>query len=495
MLRWKKFFGHLAIILFFNLISLSFCAVAQSDSLILEGEQHWETYGVGGTCIPGQHNLFVADVDDDNTEEIVTGGYAYDVSSSVTSSSAQAPLNIWSWNGQNVTLEHSEKWGGNIGVVYVADVDGDGKTEIITSGGAHNGSKYVSTLRFWNWDDQTMILRGSYGGISVSSVCVADVDGDNKHEVITVGKPYNSYAQLSVWKWNGDTLSLRARVDCVDSKNGTSTSVFAFDLNNDGVSEIITAGYVNNLINSTGQLRVWLVNSDAISLESSIEWQTLDGYSLNSAGDIMGNTVVSNVKVSDIDNDDVPEIVTGGFTYNGVSVDAQLRIWNWSGEALNLEVSREWSGLDITELKTIAIDDVDGDGRSEVVASGGTVGYGSFAANSTEKETAQLRIWSWDGKTLTLERSQDWVIGEGVMAWNVATGDLDADGIVEIVTVGCMYVGTLCDPDMRIWSMQVASEASVSFSYLLAVIVGATVSAIVAFVALILYSKKRRSLQ
>jgi hypothetical protein len=34
----------------------------------------------------------------------------------------------------------------------------------------------------------------------------------------------------------------------------------------------------------------------------------------------------------------------------------------------------------------------------------------------------------------------------------VGTGDVDKDGTVEIVTVGCMYVSNLCDPDMRIWS-------------------------------------------
>gem|GEM_PF-4666404 len=34
-------------------------------------------YGVGGTCIPGSHNLFVADVDGDGVMEIVTGGFMY----------------------------------------------------------------------------------------------------------------------------------------------------------------------------------------------------------------------------------------------------------------------------------------------------------------------------------------------------------------------------------------------------------------------------------
>lgn len=60
---------------------------------------------------------------------------------------------------------------------------------------------------------------------------------------------------------------------------------------------------------------------------------------------------------------------------------------------------------------------------------------------------------------------------DGVCAWNVGTGDLDNDGTVEIVTVGCMGMNNLCDPDMRIWSIAtplpiefiIALVASVAF--------------------------------
>jgi hypothetical protein len=118
-----------------------------------------------------------------------------------------------------------------------------------------------------------------------------------------------------------------------------------------------------------------------------------------------------------------------------------------------LEKSHEWTTKDISEVKSISLNDVDGDGRMEIVTSGVTAAQGSFAENATEEEFAQLRVWSWDGRTLTLEQSRDWTIGEGVCAWNVGTSDVDDDGTVEIVTVGCMYVSNMCDPDMRIWSI------------------------------------------
>ena len=85
---------------------------AQDEAFKLEAEQNWDTYAVGGTCISGTHNIFVADVDSDGEFEIVTGGFTYNTEDGVRLSS-QAPLKVWSWNSQkNVTLEASTKWDG-----------------------------------------------------------------------------------------------------------------------------------------------------------------------------------------------------------------------------------------------------------------------------------------------------------------------------------------------------------------------------------------------
>jgi hypothetical protein len=192
------------------------------------------------------------------------------------------------------------------------------------------------------------------------------------------------------------------------------------------------------------------------------------------------------VKVGDVDGDGTPEIITGGFAYDGEKVNAQLRIWNYSEQTLALEKSQEWATQDITELKSISINDVDGDGRKEIVTSGVTASSGSFFSNSPEM--AQLRVWSWDGTNLALKHSQDWTIDEGACAWNVATGDVDKDGVIEIVTVGCTYLGNMCDPDMRIWSIP-NEPASPPYALLAAV---GTVAAIV-LAASFLFVRKRRN--
>jgi len=430
--------------------------LSQPSALRLEAEQHWETYGVGGTCIHGSHNLFVADVDGDGVMEAVTGGLMYNIING-SRLTLEAPLKIWNWNNQNLTLEKSHKWSGNIECVYAGDVDGDGLIEIITAGYEINSTSNSTSLRIWNWNGEELTLKASYEGAPDNSIFVSDVDKDGTPEIIAAGRTYSgdeSGSQLCVFHLQGNNLTLQGDAQLFVANVTCANSVYAYDLNNDDQIEIITAGYANELTNSSGQLRIWHWNEKELSLKASEEWSLVGGvYGLTIAGGVQGNTMVNNVKVGDVDGDGIPEIITGGFAYDGENVTAQLRIWTWDGEALSLEESEESATDYLNEVKCISLNDVDGDSRMEIVTSGIVAAYGSFASNETSPNSAQLRIWGWDGTTLSLKQSQDWTIGDGVCAWNVGTGDLDNDGTVEIVTVGCMSINNLCDPDMRIWSI------------------------------------------
>jgi hypothetical protein len=488
---------------FFLFVSLMFLACglvlnckieAQSDNYILEAEQHWDTFGVGGTCIPGGHNMAVADIDGDGVKEMITGGFAYYYLPNGSRASLEAPLKIWSWDGKNITLEKDHSWTGNIMCVYVGDADGDRKVELITSGSMRNDTGSYPSLRIWKWDGQMLVLKGSYEEKYVGSISVDDVDGDGIPEIIGVTRDYGieteSAPQLALLRWDGANLVLRSSMDCCDTKDARASSVFAYDLDNDGAAEVVTAGYGNDRKYSVGQLRVWQFNGRGLSLKDSVEWCMMEGvYSVDVAGNVMGNTQVGNVKVGDVDGDGVPEIITGGFTYDGTKVQGQLRIWNWSEGVLNLEKSHEWVNLDITQITSISINDVDGDGEREIVTSGHTAGYGSFGVGAEGKTRAELKVWSWDGKSLTLKQGKDWIVGESVSAWTIGTDDVDNDGVVEIVTVGCMETITHdCDPDLRIWS--IATESAVLPYYLLATLGIVAIAIIV--IAFLLIRKRRK---
>ena len=444
----------------------------QSDGMVLEWEQHWETYGIGGTCITS-NKLSIVDIDGDGFMEIITGGSLYYLFND-TRTASEPTLKIFNWNGQNITFEKSYKLETSIRSIYSGDADGDGSIEIIIAGTVSNSTGSYPQIGVYQWNGEDLVLKGSYEGISVSSIFVDDVNKDGKPEIFSVGRAGNStqfYAMLNVWSWDGNSLTLDKSVEWDAVNANSANSIYSYDLGSSGVNEIITGGYANTLKNSSGQLRIWEWNGEDFSLKANEEWRLKDDiYGPNIAGGVQGNTVVNNVKVGDVDDDGVPEIITGGFTYDGEKTVAQLRIWNWNGQSLTLERSQEWDTQDIVEVKTISLNDVDSDGRKEIITSGVSAAYGSFYSN--DPEIAQLRVWSWDGTTLTLKQSQDWYIDEGATAWNIASGDVDKDGDTEIVTVGCSSIGSMCDPDMRIWS--IAKSDSFDLMAIL-VIIGAAI--------------------
>jgi len=105
---------------------------AQSDDLVLEWEQHWETFGKGGSCNYGTSNFYVGDIDNDEIVELVTGGFQYYLAENGTRISSEAPLRIWNWDGEKFTCEKSHNWIGSIQSIYAYDFDSDGFEEIIT---------------------------------------------------------------------------------------------------------------------------------------------------------------------------------------------------------------------------------------------------------------------------------------------------------------------------------------------------------------------------
>jgi uncharacterized protein YuzB (UPF0349 family) len=471
-------------VLLIGIISFLFAqpvGYAQSDSFILEAEQNWDTFGVGGTCISGGNNLFLGDVDDDGVIEIITGGSSYNLLPDRTTTSRDAPLRIWNWNGNKVTLELKQNWPGNINCVFASDVDCDGQVELLTSGSTRNQTGSYPSLRVWSYDGASLTLKASVEDTSTSAIFASDLDQDGTQEILTVGRFNNvsqNGARLYVWDLTDKSLAMKSSSEWCISNVTSVSSVFAQELDNDGSIEVITSGYAYDLKNSSGQLRVWDYDGTGLTLKANEEWRLIEGvYALTIAGGVQGNTAVHNVKVGDVDSDGVPEIVTVGFTYDGEDVNAQLRIWSWNGSRLVLEKSKEWMTDYVTVAQCVSLSDVDGDSRLEILTSGGVGAEGSFVNNATDPNQAQLRVWSWDGTELSLEQGKDWTINDGVYAFNVGAGDLDGDGATEIVTVGCMTTSNLCDPDLRIWSIRNAPSFPAVYAVVAVIVASAALAA------------------
>jgi len=492
----KQYRWQISIILSISILcsSIGLGVNAQTGDFNLEAEQNWDTYSIGGTCVYGTNNIFVGDVDGDDIKEILTGGLAYNTSNGSRTAS-EAPLKLWNWNGQNITLKASANWMGNILCLYAADFDGDKTVEIITAGSCRNetGNYTSSCLRIWGLNNQELSLKAHYEGASARSIVVSDVDKDDISEIVTINtlrKNNIDTGQLCLWHFEDNALSLAGKLE-LDMANVTNAnSVYASDLDNDGNIEIIVGGYSDNLNNSKGQLSIWQWNGQKFSLKANKNWQLIpEIYAKNIAGGVQGNTIVNNVKAADLDGDGFNEIVSGGFAFDGEKINAQIKVWRWDGRFLTELDSQEWATDYLTEVKSLSLDDVDNDGKTEVVASGITAVEASFKNSDALHDRGQLTVWEFNGSALSLKQSIEWTFDDGACAWNVGNGDVDKDGVLEIITVGCTALGNLCDPDMRIWSIASVNTAPNYLPY--ALVAGVLVIASVLSTLVFAWRKKR----
>ncbi|HDS44687.1 MAG TPA: VCBS repeat-containing protein [Methanomicrobia archaeon] len=259
----------------------------------------------------------------------------------------------------------------------------------------------------------------------VADICATDLDGDGTVEIVTIGSLPDS-AELRISHWNGATYTLLTEVAWQEGTSRTlGRAVHCADVDGDGVVEILSVTYVPDLEDS--ELRIWHWDSatNALVLQEKFGlfedpppgWTTEHIYDL-AAGDV--------------DSDGEVEIVLAGSAYTD-STYGIIRILTWDGSAVTEEHSETW-GTSGTTAFGVALGDVDGDSVIEIVTAGDTADY------------IDLRVWRWDGAAMTLEAGAHWKTMESSSAVGLAIGDLDGDGLLELVTAG-RAIGSMLELD------------------------------------------------
>jgi hypothetical protein len=299
------------------------------------------------------------------------------------------------------------------------DVDIDGQEEIVTVGNYFDGTRQVAQLCTWDgstlasedftswyWTDHTKI----------NSVAVADVDGDTQLEIVTGGNYYDGTrynAQLCVWSVFALFGIRGLRLEAVTTWYWTShTHIYSIavgDVDADTQMEIVTAGTYNDGTQDFAQLCVW--DGTTLAIEDVTTWYWISSACINS------------VAVGDVDDDNQMEIVTGGYYWDGPQI-AQLCVWD--GATLTLEGVTSWYWTGDTHINSVAVGDVDGDTKIEIVTGG----------EYQDNNLAVAQLCVWDGATLALEDVTTWYWTDNTYINSVAVGDVDADGQMEMVTGG-----------------------------------------------------------
>lgn len=224
--------------------------------------------------------------------------------------------NMYVFNAATFALKWTAPYGGH--TVAIGDLEGDGVNEIIIAGS--DGHVLSAATKTYKW--------GFVGGFG-QTMAVGDVDNDGKAEIIA-----GSYSNVRII--NGDTFT-------ITTLPLTAQSVGVGDANNDGQNELI-------------------IGHDQ---GGPVEGYTASGTKLWSISN--PGSSVDGVAVADPDADGKNEILWGaGATPSG----AALFVGNANTQTI------KYRGLDLDGWFRVAVGDLNGDGRLEMVVTSGTSASG-----------------------------------------------------------------------------------------------------------------------
>ena len=291
--------------------------------------------------------------------------------------------------------------------VAFGDLDGDGKPDMI---GVNRIAQTISVLR--NTSSTGTITASSFAAPLVistpnypESVVLADIDGDGKPDIVAANPGNYSFSVLRNMASPGalTAASFAARADF--STSVYISSLATGDLDGDGKPDVI----VSNLYSGTVSV---LRN---ISAPGAVNAASFMGKI-----DFAAGNYPRSLAISDVDGDGKPDIVVANERSNNVSV---LR--NTAAFA-NINAASFAARADFpvgANPPGIAVGDVDGDGKPDIVA-----------ANYGSSTVSVLRNTSTSGivNTASFAAKADFVTGTN--PFSVVIGDVDGDGKPDLVT-------------------------------------------------------------
>ena len=322
--------------------------------------------------------------------------------------------------------------GGYSNVIYnsisaVGDVDGDGYADIVA-----NLSDELGTIYFYRGNGDGTFLNPVGYSLSdtnnTTSVALADINGDGKLDIITT----QDSGRVSVLLANSGSATFRAPTSFAIAAGGiTPTDLQIRDLNGDGVLDLVTADSGSNSISvllgnsngsfssgrsyaigaSTTGIAIQDYNGDGIM---DIAASTASGFSI-----LMGNSNGSYLARTQYSAGVSPDIVSYDFNGDGIQDLAlgsdgdkiKIRLGNGDG---TFKVSGSYYG-GLSDLASLLVNDFNGDGTMDL----------AFAVQG-QFSTAIL-FGNTDGSF----GMRALIGGQSIVG--ISSGDFNGDGIPDLV--------------------------------------------------------------
>jgi FG-GAP-like repeat/FG-GAP repeat len=303
---------------------------------------------------------------------------------------AQGSVSLLTGNGDGsfATSAPALVTGTYIGSIASADLNGDGKVDLLVTNAADN-----TVSAFIGQGDGTFHRMDSSAGYSPYSMAVSDFNGDGVLDVVVAG----SYFGASLLRGNGDG-TFQAPADLSSLVPGSYVLATA-DLNHDGKADLVTsAGYV------------YLGNGDGTFQ---------DGLP------IMLGAGLSKFTLADLNGGGQPDLVFPNFSMNAVTV----LLGNSDGTFMVLASSPLSSVYPPYSPASSAVGDLNGDGKPDLA-----LASGNYSPSGTTG--IEVQIDGGDGKP----QSAGFFPIPDLSPDTVVVGDFNGDKKLDVAVSGVAYI-------------------------------------------------------
>ncbi|MCB0567847.1 MAG: T9SS type A sorting domain-containing protein [Phaeodactylibacter sp.] len=241
-----------------------------------------------------------------------------------------------------------------VSVSYVAfsDVDGDGDNDVLITGASNPGPEIVKLYTNDGMGNFTEVTDTPFNNIKVRRFAFSDVDGDGDSDLLMIGRnnsgpPFALFAKLYSNDGTGSFTEVMGT-----PFEGTESSAIAFsDVDGDGDSDVLITGAISPGVNIAK-----LYTNDGT------------GNYTEATGTPFAGVYYSSIAFSDVDGDgDSDVLITGA-----ISPDTYIaKLYTNDGTGSYTEVmGTPFDGV-AGGSNAIAFSDIDGDGDSDVLITGG----------------------------------------------------------------------------------------------------------------------------